>query len=219
MISYFDIVTKGGVIMIPILLCSLLAVYIVFERVLTLRRARISSVQFMMRLRSLIMKGRTDDAVDLCADTEGSLAKILRKGIARVGRSKAEVQETVQNAGKEEIYMLEKNLGILASISGVAPLIGFLGTVIGMIQAFMQIELAGGSPNPADLAGGIWVALITTAAGLAVGIPTHLCYNWLVGKVGKLVFEMECYSTEILDLMFSGSHDELHERKSVTDNV
>jgi biopolymer transport protein ExbB len=208
MTSYMEIIMKGGIVMIPIFICSVIATSIIIGRLWTLRNARINSAQFMMRLRSLIMKGRNDDAVDLCANTDGSLAKILRKGIARIGRPKAEVQETIQNAGKEEIYHLEKNLGILASVAGVAPLIGFLGTVIGMIQAFMQIEVAGGSPNPADLAGGIWVALITTAAGLSVGIPTQIFYNFLISKVEKMVFEMESHSTEILDLMFNRSDDE-----------
>lgn len=220
MTSYFDIAMQGGIVMVPILLCSLIAVAIFFERLVLLRRAQVGSKQFMVRLRTMITQGRIKDAFRLCTATSGSLPRILQKTIAKRSEDRRVVREVIETAGKEEVYYLEKNLGVLATISGVAPLIGFLGTVVGMIQAFMQIQVGGGNPNPADLAGGIWVALVTTAAGLSVGIPTQVCYNYLVSRVQKVVFEMEVYSTEVLHLLFQEpKDDELQDRERLSEHI
>ena len=206
-----DILAEGGWLMAPIALCSVIAIAIIVEKFVTLRKARISTGHFLLQLKNAILKGHMDEALNLCSNTPGPVAKVLHKGIEKAHRDKKEMQETIQNAGKEEVYYLERHLAILATIAGVAPLIGFLGTVTGMIQAFMEIQRLGGNVNSTVLAGGIWEALITTAAGLTVGIIAFVFYNYLVTKIQKLVFEMESSSNEILELIYSEMQNEFQD--------
>ncbi len=202
--NFLELFAKGGILMYPILLCSVIALYIVIERFLVLRKAQIDAGQFMMRLRSVLQKGDILAGVNFCAKTNAPIANLMRKGLTKYTEGHERVSEAIESAGKEEVYHLEHGLGILASIAGIAPLLGFLGTVTGMIGAFRTIEQLSGVVNPSDLAGGIWEALLTTAFGLIVGIPAYGFYNWFVSRVQRVVFEMESASEEFLDLVRSG---------------
>ncbi|HEX9829212.1 MAG TPA: MotA/TolQ/ExbB proton channel family protein [Bacteroidota bacterium] len=202
--NFLEMFSKGGILMYPILLCSLIAVVIVIERFLVLRKAQIDAGQFMMRLRSVLQKGDIMAGINFCAKTNAPIANLMRRGLTKYPEGHERVSEAIENAGKEEVYHLEKGLGILASIAGVAPLLGFLGTVTGMIGAFQTIQQLSGVVNPSDLAGGIWEALVTTAFGLIIGIPAYAFYNYFVSRVQRSVFEMESVSEEFLDLVRSG---------------
>ncbi|MEK6756916.1 MAG: MotA/TolQ/ExbB proton channel family protein [Bacteroidota bacterium] len=205
---------RGGILMYPILLCSIIAVVVVIERGLVLRKARVDIGQFMMRLRSVIQKGGVLAALNFCSKTEAPISNILKKGLAKYSEGHERVREAIENAGKEEAFHLEHRLGILASMAGIAPLLGFLGTVTGMIGAFRVVEQLGGAVNPSDLAGGIWEALLTTAFGLFVGIPALGFYNYFVTKVGRMVFEMESASEEFLELVRAGNLENADEPSS-----
>ena len=204
-----SIVFKGGWVMIPIALCSLVAVFIVVERFLLLRKAQLDVGQFMLKIRSIFRKGDVSSVLNFCSQKDAPIANILKKGLQKYRDGEQKVKEAIENAGKSEIYHLEKRLGILATIAGIAPLIGFLGTVTGMIAAFRQIEMLGGNATPSDLAGGIWEALMTTAFGLVVGIFSYGFYNYFVTRVTRFVFEMESTSAELLDLLQSGGSEAL----------
>jgi len=202
--SLLDIVWRGGPLMIPIALCSLIAITIFVERLLMLRRIRINTRSFILQIKTLVLKGDHDEAILLCKRTPGPIAKIMAAGLERMQRPRQEIKEAIESAGKAGIFLLEKYLGVLATVASIAPMLGFLGTVTGMISAFMEIQTRGGNVDAAVLAGGIWEALITTAAGLSVGIPAQIFYNWILGRVQRFVFEMEESSTEILDLVLRG---------------
>lgn len=205
--SLLDLFLKGGILMYPILLCSVIALVIVVERFLVLRRSAIDAGQFMLKLRSVLQRGNVMEGINFCSRSTAPLANILRKGLTKFPEGHDRMREAIENAGKEETFKLEHRLGILASIAGIAPLLGFLGTVTGMIGAFRTIEEQGGAVNPGDLAGGIWEALLTTAFGLIVGIVAYGCYNYFVNRVGRFVYEMENGSEEFLDLVVSGQLD------------
>ena len=160
--NLLDLFVKGGVFMYPILFCSILAIVVVVERFLVLRKAKIDAGQFMLRLRSVLQRGNIMEAINFCSKTEAPLANILRKGLTKYPEGQERIREAIENAGKEETFKLEHRLGILASVAGIAPLLGFLGTVTGMIAAFRTIEQLSGAVNPSDLAGGIWEPLFTT---------------------------------------------------------
>lgn len=199
--SLLGMMFKGGVMMIPIFLCSLIALAVVIERWLFLRKVRINARSFMLQVKSLILRNMVSDAVLLCKRTTAPIAKITKAGVERIRRPREEIKEAIETAARVEIFQLERNLGILATISAVAPLLGFLGTVTGMIRAFIQVQHLGGNVDASVLAGGIWEALVTTAAGLIVGIPALIFYNWLQSKVEYFVFEMEENSTALLDML------------------
>ncbi len=199
--SIFSILIKGGWLMIPIVICSFIGAGIIVERWLTLRKARVNTGTLMNRVRQSLRGGEVGRAIDICDETPGPVARMLKEGVLRAGAGRELIRETVESAGKAELYKLERGLDSLATVAGVAPLLGFLGTVTGMIRAFMDIQTLGGQVNANVLAGGIWEALMTTAAGLTVGIPALIFYNWLVGQVRHFVFEMEHSSMELLDLL------------------
>ncbi len=199
--NLLDMYFKGGVIMYPILLCSVAMVYIAIERMLVLRTAQIDVGQFMMKLRSIFQKGEVNAVLAFCSQKDAPIANIVRRGIVKHDLGDRQVREAVEDAGKEEVYHLEKRLSFLASIAGIAPMLGFLGTVTGMVNAFRRIETLGGVVNPSDLAGGIWEALITTVFGLIVGIIAYALYNYFVTRVARFVNEMEVATTEFLDLL------------------
>ena len=187
--------------MYPILLCSLIAVYIAIERYLVLRKAQLDVGQFMMKVKSIFHQGDVSAVLAFCSQKDAPISNIVRRGILKHDQGDEKVREAVEVAGREEVYHLERRLPVLASMAGIAPMLGFLGTVVGMISAFQQIESLAGNVNPADLAGGIWVALLTTAFGLAVGIPAYAVYNYFVSRVARFVHEMEVTTTEFLDLL------------------
>jgi len=206
--SWLDLFLRGGVLMWPILLISLLGAVVIVARFLVLRRSRVDAGQFMLKLRSVLQKGDLMAAGNFCSKTPAPLSNILKKGLVAYPEGHERVREAIENAGKEEAFKLEERLGILANIAGIAPLLGFLGTVTGMIGAFRTIEALSGTAAPADLAGGIWESLLTTAFGLIVGIPAYGFYNYFVSTVKRNVFEMESSSEEFLDLVRSGLFDE-----------
>jgi len=206
-LNVLKILSKGGWLIFPILLCSLIMIAVVIERFLTLRKARINTAGFTMRIRGALSDGDVDRARGICDRAKGPLAAVVKAGLEKYGARRSEVREILESAGNAEVFYLERYLGVLATIAGVAPLIGFLGTVTGMIRAFMDIQALGGNVNADVLAGGIWEAMVTTAAGLTVGIPALILYNYFVGKVQRIVFDIEICSDQLLDLLAGGPTD------------
>ncbi|MCK4892619.1 MAG: MotA/TolQ/ExbB proton channel family protein [Calditrichia bacterium] len=209
--SLLSVLAKGGWLMIFIGIFSLIALGIFIERLMVLRKAKINLNAFLIKIRQYLNKQDYENALIVCSNTPGPISNVLEKGIRLRGQSREEIKDSIESAGRAEIYQLEKGFAALATISGVAPLTGFLGTVTGMIQAFMRIQELGGNVNATVLAGGIWEALITTAAGLLVGILTLLAYNFLVTKVQRLVFELEVSSTNLLELLTGSNQKEKEE--------
>ncbi|MEM1041707.1 MAG: MotA/TolQ/ExbB proton channel family protein [Bacteroidota bacterium] len=200
-LSLLDVLLKGGWVMVPIALLSLLTVYLFIERWLVLRRAHSDPHRFMETVADYVRSGDVGGAVGYCKAHETPIARILQRGLERLGRPIGEIREAVQAAGKHETYELEKRTDLLASAASIAPLLGFLGTVLGMIAAFQQIQALEGNVNPSVLASGIWEALVTTAAGLAVGILALFAYNFLLSRISRSVNEMERVATEFIDLL------------------
>lgn len=200
-LSVLMILSKGGWLIFPILLCSLIMIAVTIERFLALRKARINTASFMMRIRGALSSGDVDHAGEICRHAKGPLAAVVKAGLGKYGADRSEIREVLESAGNAEVFYLERHVGILATIAGVAPLIGFLGTVTGMIRAFMDIQALGGNVNADVLAGGIWEAMVTTAAGLTVGIPALILHNYFVGKVQRIVFDIETCSDQLLDLL------------------
>jgi biopolymer transport protein ExbB len=200
-VDLFDLLLKGGYVMIPLLLLSAAAIAIFVERVLTIKKADKTPDQFLGQVKSMVVQGKIDEARLLCSQTVSPIARMLEKGISRIGSPLKNIEVSIENVGKIEIYKLEKNLSLLATISGAAPMIGFLGTVTGMIQAFIAIAQEEGSVSPKLLSEGIYEAMITTAVGLAVGIIAYLGYNYLVTQMQKVIHKMEYTSVEFIDLL------------------
>ncbi|MGC9342983.1 MAG: MotA/TolQ/ExbB proton channel family protein [Bacteroidales bacterium] len=199
--TFLSLAMKGGWVMLPIILLSIVAVYIFFERYFAINKARKIDINFMNRIRDYIMDGKIDAAKSLCLSTDNPVARMIEKGISRIGRPLNDVTAAIENVGRLEIYKLEKGLPTLATVSGGAPMIGFLGTVIGMVQAFMEMSTSGNNINVSQLSQGIYTALITTVAGLIVGIIAFFAYNILVAKVEKVVNNLEASTTEFMDLL------------------
>lgn len=200
-LSILELCAKGGWIMIVLALLSLVAVYIFVERFIAIRAAGKDDKLFMDRIRDYIKQGDVKSAVNFCRVTNTASARILERGITRMGKPAAEVQSAVENTANLEIATLEKRLPVLATISGGAPMIGFLGTVIGMVEAFWQMSNAGGNIDISLLSGGIYQAMITTVGGLAVGIVALFAYNYLVAKIDGVVNEIEAKSLAFMDIV------------------
>jgi biopolymer transport protein ExbB len=200
-ISFFELAMKGGWVMLPILLLSVIAVYIFFERYFAINKASRIDTNFMNRIRDYIHDGKVDNALTLCQSYSNPTARMIEKGIQRIGRPLADINGAIENTGKLEIYALEKGLPTLATVAGGAPMIGFLGTVMGMIRAFVDMASAGNNIDVSLLSRGIYTALITTVAGLIVGIIAYFAYNILVARVEKVVNKLEASTTEFLDLL------------------
>ncbi len=192
---------KGGVVMYPILLCSVVVLYIAVERILVLRKAQLDVGQFMMKVKSIFHRGDVGAVLAFCSQKNAPIANIIKRGIVKHGQGDEKIRQAVEDAGRAEVYHLEKHLSILASLAGIAPMLGFLGTVSGMVAAFQRIESLGGSVNPGDLAGGIWEALLTTVFGLVIGILAYAAYNYFVTRVRRFAHDMELTTTEFLDLL------------------
>ena len=200
-ITVFDLLLKGGFWMIPLLILSVFGLYIFIERVLSLQKAAQTPMGFMDDIKSKVLQGDIQGAKISCAQASTPIARMIEKGIARIGSPLKNIEVSIENVGKVEIYRLEKNLSTLATISGAAPMIGFLGTVTGMIQAFIAIAQEEGSVSPKLLSSGIYEAMITTAVGLVIGILAYLGYNYLVVRVQKVVHAMEYTSIDFIDLL------------------
>ncbi|MDG1159534.1 MAG: MotA/TolQ/ExbB proton channel family protein [Flavobacteriales bacterium] len=200
-VSILDLLMEGGwYIMIPLALLSIIAIYIFFERTFAITKALKEEKDFMNKIKDYIHDGKLDSAKNLCSTSHTPIARMLGKGIARIGKPLKDISASIENVGKLEIYSLEKNLSLLATIAGVAPMIGFLGTVIGMVQVFVQMEVAG-SVEVQDISAGTKQAMVTTIVGLIVGIIAYMAYNYLVGKVSKVIHKMEASSIEFIDIL------------------
>jgi biopolymer transport protein ExbB len=200
-LNLIELVFKGGFFMVPLVVLSVMAVYIFVERYLTIKKARKEDSQFMNLIKDFVASGNIHSAQDLCNKTDHPLARMMSKGVMRIGRPLKDIETAVENVGKIEVGKLEKNLGTLATIAGAAPMIGFLGTVTGMIRAFYNMSKAGNNIDPGLLSGGIYEAMVTTAAGLVVGIIAYIGYNLLVSMIDKVVHNLEARSVEFLDLL------------------
>jgi biopolymer transport protein ExbB len=200
-IKFIDLAIKGRWMMIPILLLSIVAVYIFFERWGAISRASKIDINFMNRIKDYIHDGKLDSAHALCQSYTNPVARMIEKGVSRIGRPLNDISAAIENVGKLQIYQLEKGLPLLASVAGGAPMLGFLGTVMGMIRSFKEMAEAGGQVVVKQLSGGIYQALVTTVAGLIVGILAYFAYNLLVSKVEKVIFQLESNSTEFMDLL------------------
>ena len=200
----FELIQKGGPVMYPIILCSILAFAIVIERLYHLYKAKIDTKEFMNNIEITIKRNRIAEAIKICDETPGPIAHIVKTGILKHDRTKQEIRESIEDAGHLEVPRLEKHLSLLATIAHISPLLGLLGTVTGMVRAFQVIQEKSVSFNtvsPGDLAGGIWEALLTTVAGLSVAIPTVVAYNYLVNRVDEFVLDMERSATEVINIL------------------
>jgi biopolymer transport protein ExbB len=200
-LSLWQLALKGGFMMVPIVLCSFVAVYIFVERYLTINKANQSPDAFMARIREMVQRGDINGAKLLCSQFDSPIARMIEKGVTRIGSPLKNIEASIENVGKLEIFKLERNLSLLATIAGAAPMMGFLGTVIGMVEAFIAIAQEEGSVSPKLLSSGIYTAMITTVAGLVVGIIAYLAYNYLVTRVSKVIHKMEYSSIDFVDLL------------------
>ncbi len=200
-LSIIDLMLKGGIVMIPLAILSIVAIYIFIERYLAISRASREENNFMNNIRDFILNGRVDSAKFLCKNNQSPIARMIEKGIVRIGRPLSDINAAIENVGKLEVSKLEKNIAVLATVSGAAPMLGFLGTVIGMVRAFYNMSMAGNNIDINLLAGGIYEAMVTTIAGLVVGIIGYICYNVLVARIEKVVFILEARATEFMDLL------------------
>ena len=204
MSSIIDTIARGGWLMIPILLCSVVSLAIILERLIRLRRAEKENQTFLRDIRGRVRVGKVDEAIAICERTPSPLSRIFAAGLRRVSDGEDRTRQAIEEAGRNEAVELEKHLGTLSTIAGGAPLLGFLGTVLGMIEAFQQVERLGGGVNASVLAGGIWQALLTTAAGLMVAAPTFFFHNFLYGRIRDQVRQMEESSQELMLLLVTG---------------
>lgn len=200
-LSAFDLAFKGGWIMAVLALLFIIAVYLFFERFMVIKNAAKEDINFMNRIKDYIHESKIDSASALCQSTNNPIARMIEKGISRLGRPLNDINTTIENVGNLEIAKMEKGLPTLATISGGAPMIGFLGTVIGMIRAFYDMSQAGNNIDVQLLANGIYTAMVTTVGGLVVGIIAYFAYNYLVARVEKVVHKMEARTTEFMDLL------------------
>jgi biopolymer transport protein ExbB len=200
-LSVIDLAIQGGFMMVPIAICWVLAIYLFIERILTINKANQEPGIFMGKVKELVLRGDINGARLLCSQNDTPVARMIEKGIVRIGSPLKTIEASIENIAKIEVFKLEKNLPTLATIAGAAPMMGFLGTVIGMVEAFIAISQEEGSVSPKLLSSGIYTAMITTVAGLIVGIIAYLAYNYLVSRVQKVIHKMEYTSIEFIDLL------------------
>lgn len=200
-LDYIELVLKGGIIMIPIAVLLIIGLYLTIERWLTIRSARKLDANFIANVKDMVSSGNIEGAKNLCQRTSTPIARMLEKGISRIGKPMKNIEVAIENVGKLEIYKLEKGLPTLATIAGAAPMIGFLGTVTGMITAFFDMAKSGNNVEIDTLAGGIYEALVTTVAGLIVGIIAYIAYNLLTAAIERVIHKMEGAAVEFLDLL------------------
>jgi biopolymer transport protein ExbB len=200
-VSILDLLIDAGwYINFPLIILSVYTLVVFIERNRTISRALKEEQNFMDKIRDYVTAGKLDSAKNLCATTQTPIARMLEKGISKIGKPIKDIAASIENVGKLEIYNLEKNLGSLATISGTAPMLGFLGTVIGMVQVFLSME-SSGSVDVNQISGGTKMAMITTIVGLIVGIIAYVAYNYLVARVTKAIHKMEASSIDFLDLL------------------
>ncbi|MCS7018573.1 MAG: MotA/TolQ/ExbB proton channel family protein [Cytophagales bacterium] len=200
-ITLISLLLKGGWIMIPLALLGAAAIFIFIERYLNIARASQNPEELFEQVKASVLEGNLQKARAICAKQDNPIARMLDRGIGKLGFDMKSIEATIENAAKLEIYRLEKNLGILATISGAAPMIGFFGTVTGMISAFIAIAQQEGAVSPKLLSSGIYEAMITTAVGLFVGIVAYVGYNYLVTRIQKVIYNMELTTIEFIELL------------------
>lgn len=196
-----SLILAGGWLMIPLALLFGVSIFIFVERFLMIRRAMEPDNKFLNTIRDLIYAGKVDQAITACRNRRTPIARMVEKGITMLGRSTNDIHSSIENVGNLEVSRLESGLPFLATVAGGAPMIGFLGTVIGMVQAFMNLSNAGGAVDMALLSSGIYTAMITTVGGLIVGIPAYFGYNYLVARIEKLVFQMEANTMAFIEIV------------------
>ncbi|MFA6355811.1 MAG: MotA/TolQ/ExbB proton channel family protein [Candidatus Omnitrophota bacterium] len=195
---------KGGPMMIPILLCSVAAFAVIAERIMYLRGIKMNTRKFIGEISFALKRNRADEAIEMCDKSPGPLPRVLKAGILKYDRQKGEIKEAIQDAALHEIPRIEKNIGILATLAQICPLLGLLGTVLGMVEIFQKVQERSAAllpSTPSDLAGGIWQALIATAAGLIVAIPSLTAYNYFVNKVNSIIRDMEISATDLVNIL------------------
>ncbi|MBT8308681.1 MAG: MotA/TolQ/ExbB proton channel family protein [Maribacter sp.] len=204
-LSVMDLILSGGtgsIVIISVLFVLLfVAMYIYFERIFAIKAASKIDKNFMNQIRDHVTNGKLEAAKLLCAQTDSPVARLTEKGVSRIGKPLDDINTAIENAGTLEVYKLERNVSVLATVAGAAPMIGFLGTVIGMILAFHEMATSGGQAEMGSLASGIYTAMTTTVAGLIVGIIAYIGYNHLVNRTDKVVHKMEANAVEFLDLL------------------
>lgn len=201
-LNVWELTLKGGWTMIPIFILSIIAVYIFIERFMAIIKAQKEDTMFMQNIKYAIHEGNIEKALSLCRQQETPVARMIEKGILRIGRPLNDVSAAIENVGKQEIFQLEKGLPMMATVAGAAPMIGFLGTVMGMIQAFYEMaSVEGGNISVSVLSNGIYTAMVTTVAGLIVGIMGYLGYNILTSRVDNVVNLLELRTTDFMDLL------------------
>jgi len=201
--SIWQFVVKGGVLMIPIIFCGVLTLAVILEKLISLKNAQIDTEKFLNEIEASLRRRKIKEALDICNKYSSKpIPNIIKEGLIKFDRNREEIKEAIGDAAVHEIPKLERYLGILVTIATVAPLLGLLGTVTGLIKAFMVIEAHAGLVNPGDLAGGVWEALITTVGGLVIAIPAYLSYNYFVTRVNNMVLQMEKSATKVLDIFF-----------------
>ncbi len=199
-LSLFELLTKGGWVMIPLAILALLGLVIFFERYLTIRKASKDESQLTMQVRSSIKTGNLDSAIAICKSSNTPLGRMLQKGLLRIGRPIKDIEGAIENIGRLEVSKLEKNLGILGVIAGIAPMLGFVGTIIGVITIFHDVSVKG-VIEIGTISGGLYVKMISSATGLIIGIVAYILYNILTAMVDKVVLKMETDSIEFIDLL------------------
>jgi len=200
-IGLWSLILKGGWLMIPLAILSAVSIFIFFERLWMIRKAMEPDNKFLNRIRDMIYEGRVEQAIQLCRNRNTPIARMIEKGITQLGRPINDIKNSIENVGNLEISRLESGLPFLATTAGGAPMIGFLGTVIGMVEAFMNMANAGGAVDMSVLSSGMYTAMITTVGGLVVGIPAYFGYNYLVTRIEKLVFQMEANTMAFIDMI------------------
>lgn len=201
-LSVTDLAFKAGPILIPILLLLILCMFIFTERYIRIGRAMKEDPDFMDNIRDFELNGRTDSAIALCRTKNNPFARMIEKGLQRKGLPHGEINTALENIGTIEVAKLEKHISFLATISGAAPMLGFLGTVIGMVKVFNDMAVANNNIDIPMLSGGIYMALSATIAGLIVGITSYFCYNILVARIQKFVNKLQVRANEFMDLLY-----------------
>jgi len=200
-LSVLDLAFKGGWVMLSIVLLSILAVYIFIERFIVIRKASKEENNFMNNIRDFMHEGRIESALTLARNNNSPIARMIEKGVLRLGKPLNDINAAIENVGKLEIAKLEKNIAVIATVAAVAPMLGFLGTVMGMVRAFYDMSMAGNNIDISLLSSGIYQAMVTTVAGLIVGIIALVFYNILVARIEKIVYILEARATEFIDLL------------------
>jgi biopolymer transport protein ExbB len=198
--TMLDVIMKGGILMIPIAILSIVTIYVFIERYLTIRRYVTSDVNFMNNIYDFIRNGKVDSALTLCRNTAEPIAKMIEKGISRIGKPIKEIEESIEIAGKFEVYNLEKNIQILAVIASIAPMFGFLGTIIGVIKIFYDISMTS-DVSIGNVSAGLYVKMVTSAAGLTVGIIAYIGYHWLTRILNRAIHQLEWNTMNFIELL------------------